>query len=213
MKLHSVTEPGFAQYGRVLQELQPEYRQELTDALRRLPLTRQVVYTASEPSLEALPSVQWIGREIFGEIPVQAGWCNGYNRAMNAMEYHKASEVNFMSEDAILLLGRLQDVQPYEQYDTALAEAFLVPAGTAIEVYGTTLHYAPIHTGQDGFRTLVMLPRQTNTPLQEKHESRGESRLLLAKNKWLIGHPDAELEEGCWRGLQGENLDFGPLDE
>lgn len=211
MIIHSVEESQFSQYGKVLTDLPEVYRQELADALNSLPVKETVVYTASEPALEKLASIRWIQREVFGEIPVQAGWCNGYNRKMNAMEYHKASEVNFVTDDTILLLGRIQDISDNYCYDTSLAEAFLVPSGTAIEVYGTTLHYAPIHTKTTGFRSLVVLPLSTNTPLNESHELHGESRLLLAKNKWLIGHPDAELDAGCWRGLQGQNLDLGPI--
>ena len=32
------------------------------------------------------------------------------------------------------------------------------------------------------------------------------TRLLTAKNKWLIGHPEGGLPEGTHLGLTGENL-------
>ena len=40
-----------------------------------------------------------------------------------------------------------KDVEADHTYDTSKMEAFLVPAGTAVEVYATTLHYAPCSTG------------------------------------------------------------------
>ena len=43
----------------------------------------------------------------------------------------------------ILLVGRQQDITEDYTYDTDQIEAFLVPAGTAVEMYATTLHYAP----------------------------------------------------------------------
>lgn len=210
--MYSVLDPEFRPYGRVIPGLSESDRRELVRVLEALPITRGVVYMASEPALENLSAFRWLEREVYGEMPVQAGWCNGYNRAMNALEYHKASEVNLMVSDSILLLGQVQDVDTEYHYDTARAQAFLVPRGTLIEIYGTTLHYAPIHTGPEGFRSLVVLPRGTNTPLEHPHTATGESRLLLAKNKWLIGHPDAELDAGCWRGLQGKNVDLGPIE-
>ena len=48
--------------------------------------------------------------------------------------------------------------------DTAKVKAFRVPAGALVEVYSTTLHYAPCHTdARTGFRVLVALPKGTNT--------------------------------------------------
>ena len=41
--------------------------------------------------------------------------------------------------DLILILGREQDIEGDGTYETAKMEAFLVPAGTVVEVYATTL--------------------------------------------------------------------------
>ena len=40
-----------------------------------------------------------------------------------------------------------------------------MPKGAAIEVYATTLHYAPCHVSGEGFRSVVVLSRDTNTDL------------------------------------------------
>ena len=84
-------------------------------------------------------------------------------------------------------------------------EAFLVPAGTTIEVYATTLHYAPCTAAEGGFRCVVILPAGTNTELTFPAGKSGEDRLITAKNKWLIAHEEAGID-GAFCGLRGENI-------
>ena len=114
--------------------------------------------------------------------------------------------------DMILLLGRVQDVTAEQTYDAGRIEAFFVPKGTAVELYATTLHYAPCSPREgEGFRVTVVLPKGTNTDLAAHHPRDGEDRLITAKNKWLIGHPDAELPAGSPIGITGENLSVRTL--
>lgn len=49
---------------------------------------------------------------------------------MNAVEYHRDSEVNVALTDLILILGKEQDIEADGTYQTEKMEAFLVPAGT-----------------------------------------------------------------------------------
>ena len=105
----------------------------------------------------------------------------------------------------MLLLGWQPDVTDDFTYDTAKIEAFLLPKGTGVELYATTLHYAPCNADKNGFRVVIVLPKDTNLPLGEKHEG-GEDGHLTAKNKWLIGHPEGGLPEGSPLGLIGENI-------
>ena len=107
--------------------------------------------------------------------------------------------------DLVLLIGHQQDIAPDFTYDTANIEAYLVPAGTGIEVYATTLHYAPCHVNDAGFQCVVVLPRGTNTDLTFQTETDGEDRLQTAKNKWLIAHEDAKIQ-GAFNGLKGKNI-------
>lgn len=88
----------------------------------------------------------------YGEMPVQIGYCNGHNSKLNALEYHRDSEINVAATDMILMLGLLTDVEKDHTYDTSKVKAFLVPAGTAVEVYATTLHYAPCGVDGKGFQ-------------------------------------------------------------
>ena len=109
-------------------------------------------------------------------------------------------------DDLILILGKQQDIEEDHTYDTSKMEAFLVPAGTAVEVYATTLHYAPCHVKDEGFRCVIVLPKDTNLDMEPVEVKDPEDRLLFARNKWLIGHAQGGLPEGAFIGLKGENL-------
>ena len=56
-----------------------------------------------------------------------------------------------------------------------------------------------------GIKSVVVLPKGTNTDitLEEKHTP--EDDLLFARNKWLLSHPDANIA-GSVAGIKGENL-------
>lgn len=204
MELISVRDPEFKTYGRVIEGYDVS---GLMKAMESTPLPEGVVYVASVPELEKLPVAAELADGIYGQMEIQIGYCNGHNKKLNALEYHRDSEVNLAVKELVLLLGRQQDIGEDYTYDTSNVKAFLVPAGTLIEVYATSLHYAPCQTGDDGFRCVVVLPRGTNTDLDHKPQARcGEEKLLTAKNKWLIGHSEGRLDEGAWIGLVGENI-------
>ena len=202
MKIVEVTDPSFAKYGRIIEDLDTA---ELVNAMDKTPLPEDVVYEPSEASLEELPIFSVLRDQLYGELPIQVGYCNGHNKKLNALEYHRSSEIDIAATELILLLGQQQDIRADFTYDTAKAEAFFVPAGTAVELYATTLHYAPCQVKESGFRCAIVLPKDTNLPLDSAHEG-GEDGHLTAKNKWLLGHPEGGLPEGSPMGLVGENL-------
>lgn len=211
MKILNVTDPAFRKYGRVVDNVDVS---GLVEALKRTPVPADVVYEPSVEALEETSAMEALSRVAYGEMPIQIGYCNGHNTMLNALEYHRDSEINIPAADAVLMLGLLSDVEPDHTYDTAKVEAFLVPAGTAVELYATTLHYAPCHVKEEGFQVAVVLPRGTNFPLIGGHAGIGEMRggvpdedaLLTAVNKWLIGHKEGGLDEGAFLGLKGKNL-------
>ncbi len=202
MNIAKLTETSFGRYGRVLTELSYE---KVLKEMEHTPLPEDVVYVPSVEELEALPEAEEICRKGFGGLPVQIGYCNGDNHKLNALEYHRSSEIDIAVTDLILLLGSQQDIEEGDVYDTSRVEAFYVPAGTAVELYATTLHYAPCSAKEGGFRCVIVLPRGTNEPLTFELAKEGEERLLTAVNKWLIAHEEAGIE-GAFCGLQGENL-------
>ncbi len=209
MEIKKVTDAAFRKYGRVISHVDVT---ELVAALKETPIPADVVYEPSVESLEKLPVKEELSSVIYGEMPIQIGYCNGHNKKLNALEYHRDSEINIAAEDAVLMLGSLQDVEADFTYDTSKVEAFLVPAGTAVEIYATTLHYAPCHVEDGGFQVAVVLPKGTNYELKAAHakvengKAPNEDALLAAVNKWLIGHAECGLPEGSFLGLKGENL-------
>ena len=207
MKIISVFDPAFRRYGKVLESY--DFAPLINEMMKSTPCPDDVVYVPGDEKLEAVASTtKVLFEEVYGGLPIQVGYCNGHNHTLNAVEYHRSSEINIAcGNDLILLLGHQQDIDENWQYDTSKMEAFLLPAGTAVEVYATSLHYAPCSVGDNGFRCVVVLPKDTNTEIEAELPATWESRLMTAKNKWLIAHPESGLDkDGAFVGLVGENL-------
>ena len=203
MEIKKVTDPAFRRYGKVVENVDFT---ALVQELKKTPCTQEVVYEPSVAELENLPVYKELQDVTYGEMPIQIGFCNGSNYKLNALEYHRTSEIDVAANDLILLLGCQADIEDGYTYDTSKVEAFLLPEGVGVELYATTLHYAPCNADENGFRCAIVLPDGTNQPLDENHFAGGEDKLLTAKNKWLIGHPEGGLGEGCHLGLVGENI-------
>ena len=203
MEILKVTDAEFKTYGKVLEGYDMT---ELLKAMEHAPLPLdEVIYEPSIEELEALKIADEMKERAYGGLEIQVGYCNGNNKKLNAVEYHRSSEINVAVTDLVLLIGSQQDITDDFTYDTSKIEAFLVPAGTGIEVYATTLHYAPCNVQDGGFQCVVVLPAGTNTDLTFDTAKTGEDSLLTAKNKWLIAHEDAAIE-GAVNGLRGENI-------
>ena len=206
MEILSVFSPEFRAYGRVVEGYPVK---GLLDALAQTPLTDGVVYVPREPLLHAAPEAQAIGEALYGGMPFQLGWCNGHNTKLNCLEFHRDSEFNLGTEDFILLLGLQGDIVD-GRLDTATVKAFRCPAGVLIEVYATSLHYAPCHTDPaKGFRVMVGLPENTNTDYRPEGGANVMDRMLWARTKWLLAHAEsAEAAQGAVVALDGVNIDI-----
>lgn len=201
MRILSVFDPEFQRFGRVLQG---NYN-KLLNLIEETPLPDEgTIYCPSDGKLEDDEILLHFKKDIFGDMEVQLGYCNGYNQKLNCLEYHKGNEVNLSNNDFILLLGSYFDIKD-GKFDTKNVVAFKVPKRTAVEIYSTTLHYAPC--GVDGlpFKVLVALPKGTNA-----HKIKNENDpILWATNKWLLAHKDSnEAKDGAYIGLVGENLNI-----
>ncbi len=201
MKINQVTDKAFQKYGKVVTGIDFT---ELVEKMQSTPCGSDVVYLPSVKELEDLPVFEELKNICYGELPIQVGYCNGNNYLLNAVEYHRSSEIDIAAEDLILLLGWQQDIAEDFTYDTSKVEAFLLPKGCGVELYATTLHYAPCNANDGGFRCVVVLPKDTNLPLDKNHVN-GEDKLITAKNKWLIAHEEAGIE-GAFVGLVGKNI-------
>lgn len=207
MKIYSVLDKEFAPYGKVLEGY------DTTALLKALdettPLPEGVEYVMSEASLERTEIFGQLQNNAYGGMPIQIGWCNGHNTKLNCLEYHRDSELNIGLRDFILLLAKADDIVD-GKLDTSKVMAFKAKAGQVVEVYETSLHYAPCSAKKaDGFKVVIVLPKGTNgakpniTPINE------EDKWLRACNKWLIAHADAaEASDGAYVGLTGVNTDI-----
>ena len=205
MKIGSIYDSSFKSYGQILTGCNTA---GLCAAMESIPLPESgVAYEPSIASLELNAIFGQLQNNAYGGMPVQIGMCWGRNTKLNCLEYHRDSEINIGTGDFILLLAK-QDEIVDGQLDTAHIRAFRVPAGVAVEIYATTLHYAPCHVSEaEGFRVAVVLPKGTNeakptiTPLNE------EDKCLWARNKWLLAHPDSdEAHRGAMIRLSGPNI-------
>lgn len=215
MKVKQVTDTSFRKYGKILTGIDFS---EIYNVLEEMDYPEDIEYAASFGPLEEPEFRQKLSNTLYGELSVEIGYCSGHNKMLNALEYHRSSEANVAVTDIILLLGQQSDITEDFTYDTAQLEAFFIPAGTAVELYATTLHYVPIGTKENdyAFKMGVVLPFGTNFPLgitlgaEAEKEKLPEEKLLFSKNKWLIAHEESG-EEGAFIGLTGKNISVDDL--
>ena len=207
MKIYSVTDPEFKPYGKILEGYDTA---ELCAAMEAIPLPAEG--TAYEPGIDSLEACKVFADfrdRAYGGMPIQLGMCWGRNTRLNCLEYHRDSEINIGSGDFILLLARRDEIVD-GVLDTEKVKAFRVPAGVPVEVFATTLHYAPCEVPEaDGFRVAVVLPAGTNTARPAFTAKNEEDTWMTARNKWLLAHPESkEAKNGAHIGLSGRNIDI-----
>ncbi len=207
MKIYSIYDAEFAPYGKILDGYD---NKSITEALvAHTPIPEGVCYEPSAEALEALPVFKQLTSNYAGGMPIQMGYCNGHNTMLNCLEYHRDSEVNLGATDFILLLAKQCEIVD-GKLDTAKVKAFRAPAGVMIEVYATTLHYAPCSAATGaGFQVLVLLPKGTNCAKPEMTPLNAEDATLWACNKWLLAHAQSsEATNGAVVALVGENINI-----
>ena len=100
---------------------------------------------------------------------IRTGKSSLLKNVTSGYHYHTICAESEEVLDAILILGRQQDISVENTYDTSLMEAFRIPSGTAVELYATTLHYAPCNASDGGFLVAIVLPKGTNEALEHPH--------------------------------------------
>jgi len=207
MKIIDINSKLFRSYGRVLKGY--DFAPLIEEMKRSNPLpTDGFVYKASSEELEKTEAYQELKNRGFGGMPMQLGYCNGVNSKLNCLEYHKTSEICIMADDAILLLGLLAEAEDLS-YDASKVKAFFVPAGMGVELFSTTLHYAPCSAEKGkGYRVANALPLGTNAAKPQGLKSEGEDLLCMGTNKWLFAHKDAPEAKEAYIGLLGENVEL-----
>ena len=186
MTIYPVTAPEFAPYGRVIAGYETECEAVVEALSASTPLPEGTGYVPEEPALQNLPESAALGASLFGGMPFQMGWCNGHNTKLNCLEYHRDSEFNLGTRDFILLLAKEDEIVD-GTLDTGKVKAFRVPAGTLVEVYATTLHYAPATpTPPTDSRCWWLFPREP-TPT---------SRICPPRAGTM--HTSGPATSGCW---------------
>jgi hypothetical protein len=210
MSIKPVTDASFGKYGLILEGYDFSALLTTLNETTEQPADR-VLYVASDPKLESIPVFADLRDRAFGGIPIQIGYCSGANTKLNCLEYHRGSEVCVASDDIIMLLVKREEMKDWK-IDSSKVEAFLLPKGMGIIYWETSLHYAPAK--KDGlYRNIIALPRDTNADKPAITPKSQEDRLLAARNKWLLAHPDtAEAKiPGIYVGITGENIDVRDL--
>lgn len=208
MKIQSVFDEAFRTYGRIVDGYDYSLLLERLESTTEKP-EDGVIYIPSAPQLEDTPAYSQLRDNCYGGMPIEIGYCNGTNTRLNCYEYHRDSEIDIAADDAVLLVARQQDIID-GKIDSSKTEAFLCPKGTAVELYATTLHYAPCSAKKNaGFRMVIVLPKGTNEEAPSIEIRNENDKYLWARNKWLIAHKDApEAAQGAQVGITGENIDI-----
>ena len=90
MEIQKVTDTAFAKYGKVMSDIPVE---RILKEMEHTPLPEDVIYVPSVEALEVLPDAVAVREKGFGGLPIQIGYCNGSNVKLNALEYHRSSEI------------------------------------------------------------------------------------------------------------------------
>jgi hypothetical protein len=226
LKIRTLEDDALSRYARLLDFSPLEPLADLCDRITCI-YEGNNTYVASLPELEIEPFLSLFG-ERFGAMSVEIGYCNGPNSFLNGLEWHKSPEIDIAVTDLVLLLGLRNDMDKDGHYDSGALDCFYLPKGSAIELVPETLHYSPCRAHRAGFKSVIVLPKGTNTPLSSdpsyapKENNRDgksgwsdiEPRLLFMRNKWLIAHPErkALVEKGAFPGIRGENIRIVPVD-
>ena len=116
MRIQNVADDAFRRYGKVLEGYDFT---ELLKEMKHTPVPEDVTYVPSVEEMEALPVAKELQNKGYGGLPIEIGYCNGHNKKLNGLEYHRSSEINVAVTDLVLLIGHQQDVEKDFTYDTS----------------------------------------------------------------------------------------------
>lgn len=204
MQILSVHDAAFAPYGRILAGYPLK---GLMDVIASLPVGGQTARLGREERLHAAPGAEKCGDMFLGGMPFQLGYCTGHNTRLDAMAFHRSSELLCGASDFILLLALPGEIEN-GVLDTRRVRAFRVPAGEAVELYAGVLHALPCQAGGEGFRVLTLQPYATGSAYRTTDEANMIDRTLWARNTYLLAHREsAAAAQGAFVALRGENVD------
>lgn len=206
-KIYSVKSEEFNKYGKILKGYNTTSMVEFMKEKSKIPEVGNI-YVVSAEELEQTEGYKEFRDGVYGGIDIEIGYCNGNTHMLSALEYHKSPEVNIAITPLVLLLANTKDIKD-NRIDSSKVEGFYVEENTCIEIFSSTMHFAPCSVQQNGFKCIVILPRGTNEDIDLKDIKKItlEDELLFKKNKWLLVHkerPDL-IEKGAKEGIDGVN--------
>jgi len=205
LKLYDVHDTEFLKFGKIITEYDFNECIDIMDN-KCIP-TEGNCYVANDPDLMNTNLASVMFSHFYGNVNAQVGYCNGNTSKLNALEYHKCSELDVAVTDMVLLLATLQQIKN-NQLKTQEITGFFLPKGCAVELYSTTLHFAPCKVSDAGFKSIIVLTEGTNAPLLRLPKAyTQEDKLIWMQNKWLIAHEESiPASKGAYIGLIGENI-------
>lgn len=204
LKVKTIMDSSFEKYGDVLSFSDSMISEIINLAEDKFTIPSSGnIYVPEDKELKQTRIAKDIYTNIFGESDIQVGICFGNSTNLNSLEYHKCSEVVIAITDLVIFLGKASDIKDFK-YDSSLAEAFYVPAGSVIELYPRILHFAPCKVSGGGFKSIIILTKETNNSIETKNVS---NPLLFKKNKWILTHSDnvKMVRQGVYEGITGAN--------
>ncbi len=202
----SIDDPAFSKFGKILNINKFKEATTYLENSTKVPETKNL-YIAHDELFEAALKDTSIYKDVFGGMELQYGYVNGNNSHLNALEYHKSSEINIAVTPMVLMLGHVDDIKS-KLYNTIHLSTFYLPRNTAIELYPKTLHFSPCKVLDTGFICGVILPKGTNVDFVKSDDYEQEENYFLFKtNKWLLAHEEYSgvTTAGARVGIIGKN--------
>lgn len=213
IEILSTAHPSFRDYAMPVETQAVKNMFQMLDEGTDIPAEGNV-YVPSDERFEKGIEFMRLQEGFYGGMPIQVGYCNGKNQYLNALEYHRGCEVDLAVTDLVLLLARFSDIRA-GWLDSGSVKAYYISRGEGFALFESTLHFSPCGVRSIGFKAGIILLRGTNTPYTlEGAKAFWQDRLVFARNKWLLAHPDSvqAREKGAYIGIRGENLRVNPID-
>ncbi|MDF2986461.1 MAG: hypothetical protein K0R50_1971, partial [Eubacterium sp.] len=109
LKINSIFDEAFSKYGKVITGYDFSECIEIMES-KSVPDSGNV-YVATDKDLMNTAVVRQLENIFYGSMPIQMGFCNGNSNKLNALEYHKCSEIDVAVTDLLLILADIRDIK------------------------------------------------------------------------------------------------------